>query len=448
MQRQLIVAGFVSVLLISGMVLVWQLGQRTHSARQRASNAEATSAAGRADAREGLEGARHDVNDVARGVAGGRGLSDGEGAPAMVNRRLRKPAGARRTLRTESAGEVAAGGLAGESSAQGSASGSGGSEDSGVAAGLLDGEKLAAALLDALGAEELGPLQGLLISGLTEDGSKFTADDVPTLFDALLASDDFGMQKLALTHLERIDAPPEALIDGYLEFLEGGKRPAHSEDIFERLVDLGGSETVGALGELLGRTTNERLARQTADALGKLGDEAAVPALEEALRRSDGGQGRRELFDALAQIGGRRALGSLIDWAARTDDEAAVRAVRNIEDIEAAPFLAGALRQGSSDSFLRSTLRTLGKLRDPRTLGDLERYLGRAPAELTRDTVYSLSGFADPQAARILEAYALSTTDPKLAKHAQKGAQRVQKNIERLARGSQERQRKTPKRRG
>jgi len=335
----------------------------------------------------------------------------------------------------------AGGGAGGQASGSGSGSSSDGSDkgasDRGdlSAGGRLEGEALSQALAELLSSEEIGPLQGLLISELTADGTHFTPEDVPALFDALMGvGDDFGLQKLALTHLERIDAPPEVLLDGYMAYLESSKKPQHADDVFRRLVDLGGDATVGALGDLLGRTENERMRRQTAEALGALKDQRAVPALANALDRASEPGYSRPYLDALGQIGGRAAYDRIIDYVSRDGYESSLSTLRAIRDVEFAPYLSGSLQRGGTVGYQRQALSQLGQLSDPRTIDDIGRYLDRADDSLARYAVLSLARFSDRQAALVLERYADRHPDSTVGIYARRSVQRVHRNIEQAER--------------
>jgi hypothetical protein len=284
---------------------------------------------------------------------------------------------------------------------------------------------------EALEGEDLARLQGLLISELTEKGTKFTAEDVPLLFDALLEVDDYGLQKLALTHLERMEGSPEEMVGGYLDYLENSARPAHAEDVFKRLVELGGDETVQGLGDLVRRTEDDRLRRQAAQALGDLKDPRGVPAIRDALASLENPVEGRYYAQALARLGGREAISTLVDYAARDGNEAALTSLREIRDPEVGPILSRELNGRTSEPYQRAALQKLAALGDPLTLPDLGRYLGRAEGRLLREAISTLGRFRDPEAARILENFATRQADAKIASWASYSAKRVYRNIER-----------------
>lgn len=312
----------------------------------------------------------------------------------------------------------------------------------------LRGAQLVLAMQEALEAEDLAELQGLLISELTMKGTHFTAEDAGLLFDVLMDVDDYGLQKLALTHLERIEGSPEGLIDGYFEYLETAETPHHSKEILERLVKMGGDGTVLGLSDLVRQTENERLRRDAALALGQLKDPRGVPPIRDVLASLENPREARQYADALAHIGGREAISTLVDYAARPGNESALGSLREIRDPNVGPILSGELNGRVSESYQRTALQKLASLADPQTLPDLGRYIHHAEGSMLRYGIYALGRFSDPQAARILETFAGRQHDPKLAEMALRTAQRVQRNIER-AQSSQDpsRRREEPRER-
>ncbi|MBN1442486.1 MAG: HEAT repeat domain-containing protein, partial [Planctomycetes bacterium] len=298
-------------------------------------------------------------------------------------------------------------------------------------------QALEKALAEGLDDGKLGPLQGLLISELTLDGTRFSGEDLPLLFDALLAVDDFGLQKLVLTHLERIEGlAPEDLAAGYLDYLESSRRPHHSEEIFQKLARIGGEDALEGISDIFRGTESPALRRQALSALAEMGDARSVPVIQEMMRREQDPQRSGPYLDALARIGGRDAVGTIVDAAVRDSHPAALRALREITDRESAPIVSRALSVRAPLEYQREALRTLGRLADPGTAADLGRYLDAAEGRMAQEAISALGRFQDPGAARVLEQYAARQEDARLAQLASRNAQRIYETIERARQGT------------
>ena len=292
-------------------------------------------------------------------------------------------------------------------------------------AGPIQGAQLSEALAQALETQDAGAIQGLLVSSLTEKGTRFTADDLPNLFETLKTVDDYGIQKLLLTHLERMDAPPADLVSGYVDYLESAGRTAHTEEIINAIAGVGGDEALEGLVGLVRDASREQVVREAASALGRLKDERAVSALQDVLR--DVGDPRRSMpfLSALASLGGERAISSLVDYASREGNEVAVSSLGGIRDREAGPILAEALAGRSSEAYKRAALRELRRYADPATLPYLERYLNQASEAMARETMGPLSRIRDPRAAAILMEYAGRHPDSPVGAQAAQHARRI-----------------------
>ncbi len=378
---------------------------------------------------------RGDSETAASGERAGGELAAGESADANARSARRAAARGLGTFRGNGEGL----GTGGEGSKPN------GSAD-GTKSGVLAGTALTAALLEALEAEDLGALQGLLISELTLDGTRLSAEDLPLLFDALSGVDDYGMEKLILTHLERLDAPPDALVDGYLDYLEGARKSAHTDDIFKKIVDLGGDAGLRGLSELVGSTGSEKLRGRAALALAEIGDARGVEAIQRALFAADDANSARPFIQALARFDDPAAVSTLVDYVSRSG-ESAFRYLREIRGEEAAPVLARELDPRGDGSFQRELLRKLRDLRDPRTLGDLERFLRRAEGTMLRDTVMTVARIPDPRAADLLERFAARSHDEALASYARRSAQKLEERLARSARESDRREAESRERR-
>lgn len=160
-----------------------------------------------------------------------------------------------------------------------------------AAAELLQGDALTAAIASAIEAGDLGALQGLLISGLTLGGTRLAAADLPLLAQSLGEVEDYGLQKLLLTHLERLEAPASEKVATYLDYLEKSPRPVNAEEVFGQLTVLKGEAAVQGLSALLEQSGREQLHSGAAKALGEIGDLRGVPAIEAALRRATDARG-------------------------------------------------------------------------------------------------------------------------------------------------------------
>ena len=326
----------------------------------------------------------------------------------------------------------------------GKASGEPGAEDSRVGKrrkddGLLKGAELTEALAKALEEGDLGVLQALLISGLTKNGTRFSAEDVQALFGALLTADDYGMEKLILTHLQRLDAPPEELVNGYLEYLQSSRHPAHLDDVFKEMVAVGGDPCFSALSELMRDSADERLRLRAAQALGDLEDPRAVPLLREAIHSMGDPAAARPYIQALARLGGEDALSSLVGYVSQAGNEPALSVLQQIRDPDAAPVLAAGLNDNPSLGYQRAALAKLRAMPDPRALDDLSRYLYRAPAPLVREALDAVGRIRDPAALRVLEGYARRQADPRLAALAVRAAGRLRAQLEAPPRGEERR---------
>ena len=291
--------------------------------------------------------------------------------------------------------------------------------------GILEGAALGAALQELLEAEEIGPLQGLLISELTRDGTRFTAEHVPNLFDALMEVDDFGLEQLVLTHLERIEGAPEQLVDGYLEYLDSSKRPHHSEAVFERLGDIGGEAAITGLSDLVRTDERGKLRHQAADALAEIKDPRGVDAIRDVLLRDAENHGARSLMESLARFEAREALDVMIEYGSKSGNEHALGAFRSLRSDELAGALADSLRGRSSEAYTRMAIKKLGEFADPATIPSLERILDRGEGVLPRDAVMALGRFRDAGAAEVLESYSLHPSDPRIGKLAAKFAAKI-----------------------
>lgn len=373
-------------------------------------------------------------------IAGATGPAGSAGSPAVA---LGEEGGGGRpdaSRRRAARGPGGPGEAGGSGKRGGSGSSAGGGEGSESGAGseaedrstgnLLRGAHLTAAIAAALEENDLGALQGILITSLTKEGTQFSAEDVGMLFDALATSDDFGMEKLILTHLERIDAPAADKALGYAEYLMGSRRPAHADEVFGELVRMGAEASFGPLSDVYTEAPNDRLRQQALRALGDLGDPRAVPLLNQGLYGAPDAAAARPYVDALARLGGPQALGSLVDYVSREGNEASVSALRGIEDKDAAPLLADALNQRSSTAYQRAALGKLRTLPDSRALDDLARFLDRTSGPIARETIDAVSRIQDPAAVRALERYAAQAADPALATFAARSASRLRTRLE------------------
>ena len=275
--------------------------------------------------------------------------------------------------------------------------------------GLLGGEALTAAFEAALEAGDIGALQGLLISSLEKEGTKLAAEDLPLLLDALMGTDDYGLQKLALTHMERLDAAPDELAAAYMAYLEEGKSRTHDDEVFARLKDLE-SETalqgLTRLAETFEGQGSQRLKWKAVEALGDSQNPRAAASLVRGLDSAQAPDEVRRYADALARLGGEQAIGALVDRALRDDSGVALQALSRVKDPSAAPTLARALSRNTSEAFQKSALRKLSEWRDPATLPHLERYLEVATGKNLKSALYGLSKFPGDDAVRILERFA------------------------------------------
>jgi hypothetical protein len=311
----------------------------------------------------------------------------------------------------------------------GGADGEGGDPKDPSGKGVLQGSALTEAFLRALEENNLGALQGLLISELTLKGTKFKAEDLPQLFEALMGVEDYGLQKLVLTHLGRIDASPEELAGGYLEYLKGTEKMAHSDEIFKELVRLGADASMEGMTALLREHGKDPMRARAAQALGELGDARAVPALRQALYGMDDPKQGRPYVEALARLGGQEAIASLAGYCSRDGYESTLPVIREIRDPDAAPILAESLLDGSSDAYQRAVLAKLRTQPDPRILPDMARYLREAPAPMARDAIDLVGRIVDSKAVRVLEDYAARQPDPKLSMSAMRAAQRIRTQL-------------------
>ncbi len=294
---------------------------------------------------------------------------------------------------------------------------------------LLAGGHLSAALRQALQDKDLGALQALLIAGLTLKGTKLGADDVPSLFEALLTVDDYGLQKLLLTHLQRIEAPPADIAAGYADYLLGATRPTHYDEVFGELVRLGADASYDALSGLFRDASDDRLRSRAAQALGDLQDPRAVPLLRQALYGAEDGRAAKPYVDALARLGGAEAVSSLVDYVSQRGNEASMSALRGITDPAAAPILADALNGRSSEEYQRAAMAKLRSMPDPQALDDLSRFLGSARGPIVRDAIETIGRIRDARAVRVLEDFATREQDPKVAAQALRAATRVRTQL-------------------
>ncbi|MEM7235978.1 MAG: HEAT repeat domain-containing protein, partial [Planctomycetota bacterium] len=298
----------------------------------------------------------------------------------------------------------------------------------------LDPELLRAALNAALKAglsgEDLGALQGALIASLTREGTKLGSADLPLLFDALGEVDDFGLEKLVLTHLERLEGNPAEMVDGYLDYLEGSKKAPHREEIFDLLVKVGGDEAFRGLKDLVESSDNPKLRREAALSLAELKDPRAAQTLSFALDREADPDAQRQYAEALAKLGGDRAISTVLDFVLRNGDAKSTHLLRSIDDPNAGPLIAAELRPNTHADYQKYALKKLGSLGDPRTLGDLERYLRTSGEKMQLTALSAIGRFDDLSAARLLERYASREgDDSRLGQYASRAAERVHKNI-------------------
>lgn len=364
--------------------------------------------------------------DGLHGPGGGAVIPEGStvlGRGAQPGRRVSRRGGG-----AAGSGASGKGGAGQGDSSEGREEGSG--EVPGSGTGILAGGRLSQALVEALESEELGPLQGLLISGLTEDGTRFSAEDLPALFDALVGVDDFGMEKLILTHLERIEGLPEDKMNGYLDYLASSRKPGLLEEVLDQMVKVGGDASFYGLRELMQDPSLDRYRSRAAQALGELGDSRAVSLLDRALYSVDDPRGARPYVEALGKIGGMEGYASLVGYVSREGHEASLSAIYRISDPEVAPYLAETLNEGSSAAYQKAALLKLRTLSDPRILNDLSRYLSRAEATMARSAIEVVGRIYDPAAIRILESFARNQTNARLAAQALRAASRVRARLE------------------
>lgn len=306
--------------------------------------------------------------------------------------------------------------------------------------GGLTGAQRTSAMEDALEAGDLGLLEGILISSLTLKGTELRPEDLPLLVEALAVGGDDGLERLLLTHLERIDAPAGEKALGYLDYLDGAASPRHASEAFEALQELRAPESVPALLEMLRQPSNDAFRSGAAETLARIGDERAVPALLEAARGAETARETRAMLASLARMGSSAAATSVIDFVSRSGNEASLRVLRELRAPDAAPQLAASLNSPGSEAFQRAALDRLRQLGDPRTVRDLVRFLERAPAPLVRSGIDALSRVPDRAAARALADIANRIdTDPRVAAQARRGAQRVLDLMEREAQQRRER---------
>ena len=293
----------------------------------------------------------------------------------------------------------------------------------------LQGAQLVQALAKALEEKDEAALQGLLISSLTKKGTRFTAEELPSLFEALEGTDDYGLQKLVLTHLKRIDAPPEELIDGYVDHLKNAQKLTHSEEVLGEIVRLGGDAALEGLKELVLDTESPRLSREAAGALGKLGDERGVPVLAGALESVSEYREARPYVAALSELGGEKAVRAVVDYTAKAGNESAAPMLSQIRDKKAGPILAEALTRRSTEAFQNAALRQLRRFATPEILPHLGRYLDRAEGPLAARAISVIGHVRDRKAVSILLDYAARHPDSPVGRTAAKTAERVLRGL-------------------
>ncbi|MBN1420284.1 MAG: HEAT repeat domain-containing protein [Planctomycetes bacterium] len=297
----------------------------------------------------------------------------------------------------------------------------------------LQGVRLTEALTDALAGQDLAELQGILIASLTEKGTRFALEDLPLLFEALSGSRDYGLQKLALTHLSRLDGVPEEMVAGYLDYLRSAERPALAAEAFREITRAGGDPALNGLVDFLRETPSETMRWQAAQALGELGDARAVPTLSEFLHAIEEPRQAFPLAQSLIRVGGREAISSVLEYAAREGNEASLGALQQIRDSDAAPIIAESLNRRASEPYQIIALRKIRELGNSDVVPALARYLDRATGRVQGDAIETLASLRDPRAARTLEEFAARQTDERLASRAQRGAQRVRAALARPA---------------
>jgi hypothetical protein len=197
----------------------------------------------------------------------------------------------------------------------------------------LDMEELKNAIADALDEENWATVGELLASALTEQGSRFTLDDLPVLFESLGEVGDEGVQELILVHLRRIEAPPELLVAGYIGCLSNRERFADDQAIMDQLVALGGEAAVDGLVEILEDSPAMPMTRAAANALGKLAHPRALPALTSLLDEA-APLLAEDAVKAIAEIREPEAARVLSEYALRNPDSpAGARAAREAAKI-------------------------------------------------------------------------------------------------------------------
>ncbi len=231
---------------------------------------------------------------------------------------------------------------------------------------------LADALPAALESGEKGPLQGplmgLLIANLTEKGTRFTAEELPLLFETLAAAKGHEIQSLLLAHIDRIDAPGEKAA-GFIEFLRASPSASHAEGAIQRLAKLGTPEAVEGLADLLRDGSENIPRRRLIRALGETGNAKAVGPLADAIARSEDPAERLAGLKALGVLGTAAATEAILSFASRGEDRGAIEVLRGLDagkDRDIVPVLAESLLGRSHPGFQIAVLHKLGGIGNPR----------------------------------------------------------------------------------
>jgi len=295
----------------------------------------------------------------------------------------------------------------------------------------LSGAARRKALTEAIANEDGDALRDILQSSLTEEGTRFAAEDLPLLFEALSGTRDDGLQKLALTHLSRMEGAPEVMVKGYLDYLRASERPALAGEVFREITRAGGDPALHGLAGILRETPSETMRWQAAQALGELRDARAIPALSGILDSIQEPRQAYPIAQSLIKIGGREAISSVLEYAAREGNEASLSALQELRDRDAAPILAESLTRRASEAYQVIALQRIRQLGNPEVIPALARYLDSAKGRAQGDAIDTLATLRDPRAARTLEEFAARQSDQKLAHRAQRGAQKVRAALER-----------------
>jgi|GEM_PF-1038659 len=154
---------------------------------------------------------------------------------------------------------------------------------------------------------------------------------------------------------------------------------------------------INGLIKAVGYQKDRDLARTAVAALGEVGDPRAVPALLGALRTED------LWWDAIDALGmlGAAVLEPVLSLLKDEDSGlrlAAVKILNEIGDTRAIEPLLTVLRNDDSDLVRWDTVRTLGKLQDPRTVGPLIDALDDDDHEVRSAAAEALGALGDRQA--------------------------------------------------